>query len=108
MGGKSGYSAKNFIRAIDHTKSPEAKVFTVDIMPVPRQGERHVVLQKNASLLTATDLENKQLDLVFFDCHDIGAQIDLHQKLQKMGLLTDDTARRTPIPAPGAAGHCHK
>lgn len=96
VGGKSGYSAKNFIRAIAHTRSPDAKVYTVDIFPVPKQGDNHVVLTKNASLISAADVENKHIDLLFFDCHEIGAQIDLYGQLQKAGLLTDETARVPP------------
>lgn len=112
IGGKSGYSAKNFVRAISHTQSPDAKVFTVDIYPVPKQAQNHIVLTKNASNLTPADVENRHIDLLFFDCHDLGAQMNLYNELQKGGVITDDTVRpssRMPYrhTPPILAAHTH-
>lgn len=101
VGGKSGYSARNFIAAIKHTRSPAAKVFTVDIVPVPKVADNHIVLTKNASLLEPSDVQNMQIDFLFFDCHDLAAQIALYTQLQKGGLITDETARLSVLNAAG-------
>ncbi len=86
IGGLSGYSARNFVRAgVD-------VCYTVDLVPVPQVSDdgRHRVLVKNALHLTPEDLDNKPLDLVFFDCHDM-VQMDLLKMLVRQQLITDET-----------------
>ncbi len=86
IGGLNGYSARNFVRAgVD-------VCYTVDLVPVPQVSDdgRHRVLVKNALHLTPEDLDNKPLDLVFFDCHDM-VQMDLLKMLVRQQLITDET-----------------
>src|ERR1700742_4836 len=65
IGGLQGYSATNFLVAAGEG----ARVYTVDLNPVRTVGPGHVTIQKDAALIAPEDVENKPLDLVFFDCH---------------------------------------
>lgn len=88
IGGLGGYSARNFAAALE---SCNGIIYTVDINPVPVQCERHRVIQKNAEILTAGDLDNAPLDLIFFDCHVYEAQMNCFTQLVREGIITDKT-----------------
>jgi hypothetical protein len=87
IGGLAGYSAMNFVKAA----GADAIVYTVDLNPVHQIAPNHVTIQKNAALLTALDVENRPLDLVFFDCHLFGVQMTAFRTLRSAGMITDDT-----------------
>jgi predicted O-methyltransferase YrrM len=87
IGGLGGYSAKNFCAAV----GSRGVVYTVDLEAVPKMAVNHRTIQKDARLLTRTDLDQEPLGLVFFDCHDYSAQLDLYHRLQSEGIITDRT-----------------
>jgi predicted O-methyltransferase YrrM len=87
VGGQDGYSALNFLKAV----GPEGTVFTCDVNPVPRLAPNHQVLTKDARLVTAEELGGAALELVFFDCHDYDAQMELFLTLRRCGPITDAT-----------------
>lgn len=89
IGGLCGYSARNFLEAF---ADPSAStMYTVDINPVPVLSPRHKVVVKDALLLTADDLDNQPLDLVFFDCHVLDTQMSVLDNLTALGIITDRT-----------------
>jgi len=88
IGGLSGYSAKNFLQALSFNK--EGVLYTCDINPVPTLAENHKVIIKNALHLSINELDNKPLDLIFFDCHDI-VQMDIYYKFVKNNIINDNT-----------------
>lgn len=88
IGGLSGYSAKNFLQALSFSK--DGILYTCDLNPVPILAENHKVIIKNALDLTIEELDNKPLDLVFFDCHDM-IQMDIYCKFVNNNIINDDT-----------------
>lgn len=92
IGGLSGYSSTNFIEAMkyDDVDKSTCVLYTVDINPIPQVAPNHNIIIKNALHLTPDDMDNKPLDLVFFDCHDI-VQLDVYKNLKSNGLITDKT-----------------
>jgi hypothetical protein len=88
IGGLSGYSAKNFLQALDFGKP--GVLYTCDYNPVPVLSENHKVIIKNALDLTIEDLDNAPLDLIFFDCHDM-VQMEIYHKLVAQNIITDKT-----------------
>jgi predicted O-methyltransferase YrrM len=87
IGGLSGYSAKNFLAAMDKV---DGVLYTVDINPVPKLQNNHIVITKNAFNLTSDDVHSKPIDLIFFDCHDM-VQMDIYHKFVKEGIINDST-----------------
>lgn len=87
IGGLSGYSARNFLAAIQPV---DGYVYTVDINYVKPVGKNHRTIKKNALYLTPSDVDGKQMDLVFFDCHDM-IQMDIFYKFVKEGIISDST-----------------
>lgn len=99
IGGLDGYSAKNFLKAMDFYKKkphvpepvkPRYMLYTCDLFDVPKHGPNHKVIVKNAVDLTTDDVDNEPLDLVFFDCHDM-VQMLIFTVLRAKGLITDKT-----------------
>ncbi len=86
LGGLQGYSARNFCTAV----GPQGRVYTVDVDRVPTVAPNHFTIQKNASDLTPDDIERTKLDMVFFDCHDIQAELMLYYRLLLNKLVIDD------------------
>ena len=94
IGGLSGYSALNFLSALDRSTG-NPTLYTVDFNEVPVQtpkegSARHKIVIKNAVNLTSQDLDDERLDLVFFDCHDM-VQMKVYENLVKIGLVDDKT-----------------
>lgn len=87
IGGLNGYSSNNFLRSMDQV---DGMLYTVDLNPVPVQGPNHKTIEKNALYLTAQDLDNKPLDLVFFDCHDM-IQMEIYHRLVNQSIIHDNT-----------------
>jgi len=89
IGGLSGYSARNFLRALSW--DVDTAVYTVDLNPVKSQAPNHYTICKDVAKLEAEELHGKPLDLVFFDCHVFDAQMGMYVRLVNKGLITDDT-----------------
>jgi hypothetical protein len=53
--------------------------------------KNHKILNKDAKHISAGDVEDSELDLIFFDCHDAAAQVTLYYRLRDAGLVTLDT-----------------
>lgn len=87
IGGLSGYSAKNFLAALP----ADGVVYTVDIAPVPRVSFNHRVIVKDARTLDAADVDDEELDMIFFDCHEYDVQMTLFDRLASRGIITDST-----------------
>lgn len=66
-------------------------VYTVDINPVESQSANHICIQKDARLLISDDVDNKPLDLVFFDCHEFDVHVHMFIRLKDAGIITDKT-----------------
>jgi predicted O-methyltransferase YrrM len=89
IGGLSGYSARNFLRALSW--DVDTAVYTVDLNPVKSQAPNHYTYCKDVAKLEAEDVHGKPLDLVFFDCHVFDAQMGMFVRLANKGLITDET-----------------
>lgn len=87
IGGLNGYSAINFCKAL----GKNGVLYTCDLNPVKICAKNHRVIQKDARLITKEDLEDNELDMVFFDCHDYEAQIALFLSLSRNNIITDKT-----------------
>lgn len=87
IGGLNGYSAKNFLQAMDKV---EGFLYTIDLNPVPKLADNHKIIVKNAVNLTIEDVDNKPIDLIFFDCHDM-VQLTIYEELLKKNIITDKT-----------------
>jgi len=88
IGGLNGYSGKNFLQALSF--STDGILYTCDINPVPILSDNHKVIIKNALDLTIDELDNKPLDLIFFDCHDM-IQMDIYYNFLKNNIINDNT-----------------
>lgn len=88
IGGLSGYSARNFLAAVEHV---EGTVITVDINPVQVINNRHKVIIKDARNILLSDLDGQSIDLIFFDCHDFDCQMEIYHKFVSHGIITDKT-----------------
>jgi predicted O-methyltransferase YrrM len=89
FGGQSGYSARNFLAAINGM--PDGIVYTVDSSFVPRLTPAHRPIQKLAKDVVPADVDNEKLDLVFFDCHDVAQQLLAFHELSQGCVLTSET-----------------
>lgn len=87
IGGLNGYSATNFLQAV----GGDGIVFTCDINPVKILSENHKFIHKNALYVTQEDLENKKIEMIFFDCHDYDIQMMIFHKYWDLGLIDENT-----------------
>ena len=87
IGGLSGYSATNFVRAV----GTAGIVYTIDINPVRKVAPNHVPIAMDARQVTPEAVGCKPLDLIFFDCHAFTAQMELLSRLAEGGMITDRT-----------------
>ena len=89
VGGRSGYSARNFVAAT--SKSVLPAVFTVDLEAVPSVAPNHVTLKKDAAALTPADVQGRVIDLLFLDAHISPAHMALLGRLSAAGVVTEAT-----------------
>lgn len=82
LGGLGGYSARNFLAA-------GCDVVTAELNPLDAQGERHTVLRINCGQVA--DHVSGRFDLVFFDAHDLEAEVRAFVKLRNSGCIDADT-----------------
>lgn len=87
IGGLSGYSATNFIQAVGSA----GIVYTIDINPVPTVAPNHVTIAMDAKLVTPEVFGHQPLDLIFFDCHEFEAQMEMLSRLSGSGMIVDRT-----------------
>ncbi len=69
----------------------DGTVYTIDICPIQPVGHNHKVIIKSAADILPEDLDNKPVDLIFFDCHNYDAELSFFKKLEEHNLITDDT-----------------
>jgi predicted O-methyltransferase YrrM len=84
IGGLNGYSATNFLKAII-----SGNLYTVDVNPVPKIADNHIVIQKDCRLITNEDIKDK-IQMIFFDAHEYDAQLEMYDVLLKNNLLDED------------------
>jgi predicted O-methyltransferase YrrM len=89
IGGLSGYSARNFLRALGDDDG--AAVYTVDINPVKSQAPHHYTYAKDVALLTPEDLHHQPIDFIFFDAHVFEPQMKMLDRITAAGLVTEHT-----------------
>ena len=87
IGGLSGYSATNFVRAV----GSGGTVYTIDIKRVPKIAPNHVPIIMDARNITADVVDHLPLDLLFFDCHVFEVQMEMLSRLSDSGMITDRT-----------------
>lgn len=87
IGGLGGYSAVNFLKAI----GDDGVMYTVDINPIRTLADNHIFIHKNANDIVAKDIDNKPIELLFFDCHDYDAQMNLFNRLTNQNMINDNT-----------------
>ena len=87
LGFLGGYSATNFLKAVGST----GLVYSCDLGPVVTLSQNHIPLRKDISLISPKDLDNKPIDLVFFDCHNLEAQMTCFNNLTEAGIITNKT-----------------
>jgi hypothetical protein len=90
LGSFPGYSAKNFLEAINGNGMVYSVDWGVDGV-TPYLSLNHKVIVKNVADIDANDLDNKPIDLVFFDCHAYEASLCVFQNLKRAGIITDKT-----------------
>jgi predicted O-methyltransferase YrrM len=89
FGGLDGYSAANFLAALKNV--PNSKVYTVDPAFNGSLLPNQVHIRKWAKDVVAADFDNEPLDLVFFDCHDYGEQLQAYETLTHAGIISRAT-----------------
>lgn len=87
IGSYQGYSAKNFLEAMGE----KGFLYSVDILVLTPLADNHRFIHKNASDLNADDLDNRVMELVFFDCHDYEISINTYHRLAESGVINDNT-----------------
>lgn len=87
IGGLNGYSATNFLQAV----GADGVVFTCDINPVRKLAENHFFIHKNALDVQRSDLHDKTMELVFFDCHDYNVQMMVFHRFRDLGIIDSHT-----------------
>ena len=87
VGGAGGYSATNFVKAVDG----DGIVYTVGTDDVAQVAPNHKTILKDAATVVAEDVDYLPLDLVFFDCHLYDGQMELFFELRRSGVVTDAT-----------------
>jgi hypothetical protein len=87
IGGLNGYSAANFLAAV----GPQGTVYTSDVNDVDKVRPNHIIIKKSAADLVPEDFDGIPLELVFFDCHVLSAQMKAFNTLTKAGIITDKT-----------------
>jgi hypothetical protein len=86
LGAQSGYSAKNFIEALDK----KGTVISLDIDPCPKFSDNHITIIKNVKDIVDEDIPF-EIDLLFFDCHDLEASKIFYEKMKNSNKITNNT-----------------
>ena len=91
VGGLSGYSANNFLKAISWEKDAKTAVYTCDKKPVKSLAPNHFTFQKSIGDITIRDVHETPLDLIFFDAHVLDPQMAAFNLLREANLITNET-----------------
>ena len=86
IGAHKGYSAKNFLEAVGNN----GHVIGIDIFPTTKWSENHTTIIKNAKLVTSEEIP-WEIDLIFYDCHDLEASMRFHSNMVKNNKITKRT-----------------
>jgi predicted O-methyltransferase YrrM len=86
VGTQSGYSTKNFIKAV----GDGGHVISVDPQPFGENYSNFTFIQKNIRDVEVTEIP-WSIDLLFFDSHDESAQIAFFDKMQLADKINNDT-----------------
>ncbi|MEO5913294.1 MAG: hypothetical protein ABIS50_03605 [Luteolibacter sp.] len=89
VGGLNGYSATNFLKAMSWTE--DSILYSIDLSEVPQIASNHRTIQKNAKDIEREDFDQVPLGLLFLDCHDLEAEIQVFEKLLEWNLITEKT-----------------
>jgi predicted O-methyltransferase YrrM len=89
FGGQFGYSAQNFLAAVNHCRN--GIVYTIDYNPIRVLSPSHRPIYKMAKDVVSSDFNDESLDLVFFDCHDFEQQLHAFETLSRGGIITKST-----------------
>src|SRR3990167_9360698 len=89
FGSAPGYSAKNFLEALNGNGTVYSVDWGVDGY-TPELADNHIVITKNVADVTPEDIGDP-IALVFFDCHAYEAELCVFQNLKKAGIITDKT-----------------
>jgi hypothetical protein len=87
LGMGHGYSATNFLKAV----GPKGIVYSCDYAETHPLASNHRTIAKDAKDLTSADVDDKRLDLMFFDCHDYKASLAAFGTLLFCGNITNHT-----------------
>lgn len=85
IGGLDGYSAKNFLEAVNG-----GTVITIDINPVRVIAPNHITIIKSAEAVTKEDI-GERVDMVFFDCHHFEGSFSFFNNMVNCGVIDDNT-----------------
>jgi predicted O-methyltransferase YrrM len=85
VGGLAGYSARNFLQAMQG--DAHIAMYTVDVNPVPSLAPEHHVIVRDCGELQPEDVHGAALDMVFLDAHVVEPQLRLIQRLEAHQLL---------------------
>lgn len=87
IGGLNGYSANNFLEAVGDNGS----VVTIDINLVPKIKDNHIIITKDVSNITISDLNHSYFGLIFLDAHVFIPQVNFIKKLLEFKVIDDRT-----------------
>ena len=90
FGSTFGDSARNFLAAIGNIGTVYSVDWGIEVV-CPKLASNHKVIIKNVADITAEDLDNEPIDLLFFDCHAYEAELCAFQNLRRAGVITDKT-----------------
>lgn len=87
IGGLNGYSASNFLAAIEH----DGKVITIEPNELKPINSNHIIINKKAHEILIEDLNLSKIDLIFFDAHDLNSQILFYNYALEEKLIDNTT-----------------
>jgi hypothetical protein len=86
VGSFAGYSARNFLKAVGEN----GHVIGVDINQTPKLADNHTTIIKDISLVAEDEIP-WEIDLVFYDCHNLQAQMSFHLRMVEFNKITKRT-----------------
>lgn len=106
VGSQHGYSAKNFLEAV----GKNGHVIGIDINETPKLADNHTTIIKDISLITENEIP-WEIDLVFYDCHNLQAQMSFHSRMIQFNKITKKTTivlHDTNLYPSGVVQHAYK
>jgi hypothetical protein len=86
IGAQTGYSASNFLAAVEG----DGVVLSVDINPIRKISENHITVVKDVAAIQPEEIPF-EIELLFYDCHNINAQLHFHDKMLQANKITKKT-----------------